>query len=74
MNISEARAVCQRWLDYLDRQAEQALALACVATRLRLGEINYDEAKRQSISAQGHGVTVYDGAELAQAVRVLMDT
>lgn len=73
MNIDEAKTECQRWLDYLKRQEEKSLALQKLAADRRAGRCDEKEMRRRMGDINGPTVTVYDGARLAEAVRVLMD-
>lgn len=71
MNIAEAKAECQRWLDYLKRQEEKAVAWQKLASDRRMGKCSDEEMRRRRDSLDRHP-TVYDGARLAEAVRFLM--
>lgn len=71
MNIAEAKAECQRWLDYLERQKERSIAMQKLATERRAGTCSECEM-RSRMGAIDRGVTVYDGARLADAVKALM--
>ena len=71
MKLDEALAECQRWLDYLKQQEEKSIALQRIAMERRKGAVGIEEANRR-VRAIDNGVKVYDGAKLADAVRVLM--
>jgi hypothetical protein len=71
MNLHEARRECQRWLAYLDAQREKTEAMTRIAADRRAGRYDVTEARRR-ISALDQGVKVYDGADLAKAVRVML--
>lgn len=70
--LAEAKAECERWFAYLKRQEEKSLAIQKIATARRLGEIDENEGRRRLRSIDNCSVTVYDGANLAKAVRVLL--
>lgn len=72
MNITAAKAECQRWLDYLDRQKEKSIAMQRIGVDRRDGKCDPAEARRR-VRALDSGVTVYDGAKLAEAVKFLME-
>ena len=72
MNLPQAKAECQRWLDYLKHQEEKSIALQKIADDRRAGSYDVHEARRR-MRALDSNVTVYDGARLAVAVRVLMN-
>lgn len=72
MKLDEAKAECERWFAYLQRQKDKSLAVQKLAARVRAGEITPDEAQRKLRSIDGAGLTVYDGANLERAVRVLL--
>lgn len=73
MDLNQAKAECQRWLDYLERQKEKSVAMQQLASDRRLGKCTADEARRRLSALDSRcSVTVYDGAKLADAVKVLM--
>jgi hypothetical protein len=72
MTLNEAKAECERWFAYLKRQEEKSLALQKLATARRTGEIDEREGQRRLRTIQG-SPTVYDGANLEKAVRVLLN-
>jgi len=72
-NPTDARATCQHWLDDIDEQKARSEKLASIAAKLRGGKLNKEEAKRQVQEIDGVSPRVYDGAELAKAVRTLLD-
>lgn len=71
MTLTEAKAECERWFAYLKRQEEKSLALQKLAAARRTGEIDEQEGHRRLRAIQG-SPTVYDGANLERAVRVLL--
>lgn len=71
MKLLEAKSECQHWLDYLKRQKEKAAAVQQIAADRLDGKCTLDEAKRR-LRRIDSGVTVYDGAKLADAVKFLM--
>lgn len=73
MTLEEAKAEAQRWLDHLKRQEEKSVAIQKIAGAVRRKEIDHYEGKRQLRAIDNTcGVTVYDGAKLAEAVRLLV--
>ena len=74
MKLDEAKSECNRWLDYLQRQETQTIALQQLARDRRADNCSYEESRRRraKIQTEFNGVTVYDGANLAKAVRVLL--
>jgi len=71
MKLEEAKAECQRWLDYLERQKAKSLAMQQIAKDRREGKYDEMEAHRK-MRAFDRGPVVYDGARLAEAVKFLM--
>ena len=71
MTLTEARAECERWLTYLKGQEERSIALQRLAAERRHGNCDAAEAQRRLRTIDSN-VTVYDGARLADAVRVLL--
>lgn len=74
MKLDEAKAECARWFAYLDRQREKSLAVQKIASDVRNGVCDSDEGRRRLRALDGCSVTVYDGANLEKAVRVLLKT
>lgn len=72
MTLDEAKAEGQRWLDYLKRQEEKSTAIQNIAGAVRRREIDFAEGRRQLRALDNCSVTVYDGARLADAVRLLI--
>jgi hypothetical protein len=73
MKLVEAKAECQRWLDYLDRQKEKSIAIQKISGAVRRGEIDSVEGKKQLRAIDDRcSLTVYDGAKLADAVAFLV--
>jgi hypothetical protein len=72
MNLQEARAEARRYLDYLKREEAKSLALQRLAADRRAGRCDDREKERRMRDIMGMGVKVYDGAELARAVEVLL--
>lgn len=71
MTMKEAKEECERWLAYLKRQEERSIALQKLATDRRAGTCD-DVEMRRRMAAIDRSITVYDGARLADAVRVLI--
>jgi len=72
MKLAEAKAECERWFAYLKRQEDKSMELQKLAAARRRGEIDEQEARRRVRQVDGCSVTVYDGANLEKAVRVLL--
>lgn len=72
MTLDEAKAEGQRWLDHLKRQEEKSVSIQKIAGAVRRGEIDSVEGKRQLRAIDNCSVTVYDGARLAEAVKLLI--
>lgn len=72
MQLDEAKAECERWFASLQRQKDKAIAMQKIASARRLGEIDQAEGRRRVRALDGCSVTVYDGANLEKAVRVLL--
>lgn len=72
MTLDEAKAECECWLSHLKEQEDRAVALQRLAADRRAGRCDAREGERRRIEIQGSGVTVYDGGNLADAVRVLL--
>ena len=72
MKLGEARAECQRYLDYLTREEEKAAALVRLAADRRSGRCDDRERERRLREIMGPSPTVYDGANLRDAVKVML--
>jgi len=72
MTLVEAKAECERWLAHLKRQEEKSIAIQKIAADRRSGKYDAAEAHRRLRAIDNCSVTVYDGARLADAVRVLL--
>lgn len=72
MKLDEARAECERWLAYLDRQKARAEELAKIAAARRRGEMELHEARIAMCELDTRAPVVYDGANLEKAVRRLL--
>lgn len=74
MTMDEAKDEGRRWLDYLKRQEDKSVAIQKIAGSVRRGDIDSAEGKRQLRAIDDRcSVTVYDGARLAEAIKVLID-
>ena len=71
MKLDEAKAECERWLAYLKKLEEKTGAIQRVAADVRSGKLSSDEGRRLVRKING-SPTVYDGAKLADAVRLLL--
>lgn len=72
MTLDQAKEECARWLAYIERQKTKATEMAKIATAVRNGEIDQDESRRRVRALDNCSVTVFDGAKLEQALRVLL--
>ena len=70
-SIDDAKTECKRWFAYLDRQKEKSLAMQKIAADRRSGTIDQEEGRRR-VRALDSAPTVYDGANLERAVRLLL--
>lgn len=71
MNLTDAKAECQRWLDYLDRQKARSIVIQQIAADRRAGKCSYEDGQKR-LRKVDNGLTVYDGARLADAVQFLL--
>jgi hypothetical protein len=72
MKLSQAKAECESWFAHLQRQENRSKALQLLAADRRAGLCDAREGERRRIAIQGNGLTVYDGANLCDAVKVLL--
>jgi hypothetical protein len=72
MKLEAAKAECERWFSHLKRQEEKAIALKKLACERRAGTCSAEEGRRRVAQINGPGVTVYDGANLQKAVKVIL--
>lgn len=72
MTLDEARAECERWFAYMKAQEDKALALQELASDRRRGLCSDAEKDLRLAKINGIGVRVYDGGNLADAVRALL--
>lgn len=73
MTLTEARHECRRYLDYLKQEEAKSLALQKLAADRRAGISDDREKDRRMRDIMGSSPTVYDGANLAEAVKVLLN-
>lgn len=71
MTIDDAKAECERWFAYLERQKQKASDMQRIAADRRSGKIDQVEGQRR-MRALDSAPTVYDGANLQRAVKVLL--
>lgn len=71
MDREQAVAECTRWLDYLDRQKKHSEAIMQIARDVRNGKCDDNEGRKR-LRHLNRGPVVYDGARLADAVRILI--
>lgn len=74
MTLHEARNECRRYLNYLAIQEAKSLALQKLAADRRSGKCDAHEGERRKKDIMGPSPTVYDGAALAEAIKVLLQT
>lgn len=72
MTLDEAKEEFQRWFDYLEREKEKTRKLQQLAQDARSGTIPIREVRRREREIDGPGVTVYDGAKLHLAAKVVL--
>ena len=72
MTITEARDEAQRYLNYLAREEAKSVALQRLAADRRQGKCSDREKDRRMRDIMGPSPTVYDGANLADAIRVFL--
>jgi hypothetical protein len=72
VKLDQAKAECERWFAYLQRQKDKAVAMQKIAAARRSGEIDEQEGRRRVRALDGCSVTVFDGANLERAVRLLL--
>ena len=71
MKLQDAKQECERWLSYLEAQKERSIATQKIASDVRKGVLSSDDGKR-ALRRLDNAPTVYDGAKLADAVRLLL--
>ncbi|MEO0568290.1 MAG: hypothetical protein AAF066_11200 [Pseudomonadota bacterium] len=72
MSLDEAKTECRRWFAYLERQEQKTRDLQKLAADRRAGKCDDVEMKRRRAAIDEPGVTVYDGANLYDAVKTLL--
>ena len=74
MTLDEAKKECARWFDHHKLQDDASKKLQELAADRRAGRCTEKEgvARRNEIQGYRTAPTVYDGANLADAVRVLL--
>lgn len=70
--LEQAKDECERWFSHLQAQEDKSLALQKLAADRRSGQCDEIDGKRRRDAINGNGITVYDGANLADAVRILL--
>lgn len=73
MTLTEARQECRRYLDYLKLDEAKSIAIQKLAADRRSGKCDDREKDRRMREIMGPSPTVYDGANLAEAVKVLLN-
>ena len=74
MTLDEAKKECHRWFDYHKQQDDECKKLQELAADRRAGRCSEEEGRVRRLKIQGYrnSPTVYDGANLAEAVLVLL--
>lgn len=72
MTLDDAKAECKRWFAHLQQEDERVIALQQLAADRRSGRCDAKEGERRRAEIQGNGITVYDGANLHEAVKTLL--
>lgn len=72
MNLREARYEAERYLAYLDDQVAMSRAMQCLASDRRAGRCDDAEKDRRIRELTRRSPAVYDGANLADAIRVFL--
>lgn len=72
MTLDDAKNECERWFAMLAADEAKAKALQELAADRRSGRCDAKEGERRLAAIQGNGVTVYDGANLYDAVKTLL--
>jgi hypothetical protein len=72
MTLVQAKEECERWFAYIKRQETKSIEMQKIAAARRSGEIDENEGRRRVRALDNCSVTVFDGARLEQAVRVLL--
>jgi hypothetical protein len=68
MKIDEALEICEGWFAYIERQKERSVEMQRLASLAR----THPEAAQKRLRQMDNSVTVYDGARLEPAVRLLV--
>jgi hypothetical protein len=72
MNLTEARQECLRYLAYLEREEAKSKALQVLASDRRASRCDDREKDRRLAEIMGANPTVYDGGNLAEAIKALL--
>ena len=71
MTLEEALQECNRYINYLKHEEKKSLALQKLAADRRLGKCDDKEKDQRLREIMGQSPTVYDGANLADAMKVI---
>jgi len=74
LTLTQAEEECDRWFAHLQAQDKNVDALKKLAADRRTGKCDAAEGERRRRNITGSGVTVYDGANLREAVKTLLFT
>lgn len=72
MKLEQAKAECERWFAHMQREEDKSIALQKLASDRRMGRCSAEEGKRRRGIIMGPSPAVYDGANLADAVKTLL--
>jgi hypothetical protein len=74
MAINHAVVEGERWLAHLEAEEQKSIRLQQLASARRAGTMDDDTVRRELAALQDRmSLHVYDGADLARAVRALID-
>lgn len=72
MKLDEAIKVCFNFLERCDEQKKRSRQMVELASKVRRGEVDQQEAKRMQREIQGMGNTVNDAGDLELAIKVIL--
>ena len=72
MTLNEAHNECRRYLNYLAIQEAKSRALQKLAADRRSGKCDAHEGERRKRDIMRLNPTAYDGAALAEAIKVML--
>lgn len=72
MKLDDAIKECERWFAYNERVKQKSIDVQKIASDVRNKVITSDEARRKLRNLDNCSVTVFDGAKLEEAVKLLL--